>query len=228
MRIGEAILNLFFPPKCPFCGRITTRFDVCSICASTLPWTEGADQEFILPGSITCAAPLWYTGLVRDGILRMKFRGASGSAEPLGRLIAQCAAVRFSGEFDTVTWTPVSRKRLRKRGYDQAELLARGACASWNSKPVRLLEKVVHNAAQSSLSGGAAERRSNVQNVYRVPSPERVRNRHILLIDDIVTTGSTLHACAQTLFDAGAAQVLCAAVARTPLKEQSDSAVHMP
>lgn len=215
----EKLLNLLFPPKCPFCGKVIERVGVCSSCQDTLPWTEGDDQERIIPGGFPCSAALWYQGAVRQGLLRMKFRGASGSAEPLGRLIAQSASERFSSEFDTVTWTPVSKKRLRQRGYDQARLLALGACAVWSTKPICLLDKVHHNAAQSSLKGGAAERRTNVQNAYRVRAPELVRGRHILLIDDIVTTGSTLSECAKTLKAADAAQVVCAVVARTPLQE---------
>ena len=98
-------------------------------------------------------------------MLRLKFQGASAAAEPMGELVARCAAEWFSGEFDTVTWVPVSKKRLRKRGYDQAELLARAACRRWDTQPVRLLEKVVDNPAQSGIHDAAA-RRANVLGGY--------------------------------------------------------------
>ncbi len=67
--------------------------------------------------------------------------------------LARCAAERFGGEFDTVTWVPVSQKRLEARGYDQSRLLAEAACRHWDTKPVQLLVKVQDNPAQSGLQG---------------------------------------------------------------------------
>lgn len=215
MRTLERILDLLFPPKCPFCARVLDRSGVCGRCEASLPWTGEDDSLWEIPGALRCAAPLWYEGGVRQGLLRFKFQGAAGAGDPLGGLLAQCAAERLSGEFDTVTWVPVSRKRLRKRGYDQAELLARGACRRWDTAPVRLLEKVRDNPAQSGLKDGAA-RRENVRGAYRA-APEAVRGRRVLLVDDICTTGATLSECAAALRDAGAEAVVCAVVARTPL-----------
>lgn len=217
MSVGETVLNLLFPPKCPFCGRVTDRAGACDSCRRMLPWTAEEDQVQTLPGKLPCAAPLWYEGAVRQGLLRFKFSGASGGAEALGELIARCAAERFSGGFDAVTWVPVSAKRLRRRGFDQAELLARSACRLWNTRPEPLLRKTADNPAQSGLAGGAAERRANVLGVYEPTDPVQIENRRILLVDDIVTTGATLCECARTLREAGAAAVLCVTVARTRL-----------
>lgn len=118
MSVLSVFLDLLFPPQCPFCGKVQDRTGVCPRCEAALPWTEVAEGLREGPGGLRCAAPLWYEDLAREGILRFKFQGAPGLGEPLGALIAQCAAERFSGGFDTVTWVPVSRKRLRKRGYD--------------------------------------------------------------------------------------------------------------
>jgi predicted amidophosphoribosyltransferase len=147
-------------------------------------------------------------------VLRLKFGGASASAEALGGLLAQCAAELLSGEFDTVTWVPVGRRRLRARGYDQARLLAEAACRLWDTKPLPLLNKPRDNPAQSGLTGPAA-RRANVLGVYQA-EPALTRGRRILVIDDVVTTGATLGECAGELFRAGAAAVACAALTRTP------------
>lgn len=212
MSLGETILDLLFPPRCPFCARVWQRSGVCDRCRTSLPWTEEERTVQVLSGGVECAAPLWYEGRVRDALLRFKFSGSSGGAEGLGELLAQCAAERFSGRFDTVTWVPVSRKRLKKRGYDQAELLARSACRVWDTPPVRLLRKTVDTPAQSGLSGGEAERRANVLGVYR--AEREAAGCRILLVDDIVTTGATLAECARTLREAGAVEVVCAAVAR--------------
>ena len=214
MSLLEAFLDLLFPPKCPFCGKVLDRTGICPECEKALPWTTEAQCLRMLPGGTRCAAPLWYEDLAREGLLRFKFQGVSAAAEPLGALIAQCAAEQFSGEFDTVTWVPVSRKRLRERGYDQAELLARAACRLWDTKPVRLLEKSTDNPAQSGLTEAAA-RRANVLGVYEAYGPDIIRGRRILLVDDICTTGATLSECVRVLKDAGAEEVVCAAVALT-------------
>lgn len=219
MKVWESFLDLLFPPKCPFCGKVQETRGICPSCEKALPWTEGDQGLRSLPGGTVCAAPLWYEDLTRDGLLRFKFQGASAAAEPLGELIAQCAAEHFSGEFDVVTWVPVSRRRLRKRGYDQAELLARAACRAWSVKPERLLRKVQDNPAQSGLTEAAA-RRANVLGVYEPVDVGRIQGRRVLLVDDICTTGSTLAECARTLRDAGAAKVVCTAVALTREKEK--------
>lgn len=216
MSVLETILDLLFPPKCPFCRKVLDRPGICPKCEAALPWTEDADGLREGPGGLRCAAPLWYEDLAREGILRYKFQGASALAEPLGGLIVQCAAERFSGGFDTVTWVPVSRKRLRERGYDQAELLARAACRLWDTEPVRLLVKTEHNPAQSGIHDAAA-RRANVLGVYQPAEPEKIRGKRILLVDDICTTGATLTECVRVLRDAGAEDVVCAAAALTRL-----------
>lgn len=212
MKLLEAVLNLLFPPKCPFCGNVQDTIEICAECRKELPWIDDAEALREGPGGLRCAGAVWYEDAVRDALLRLKFHGASDIAEPLGKLVAQCAAERFGGEFDIVTWVPISRKRLRKRGYDQAELLARSACRLWDTKPVRLLEKTVDTPAQSGIHDTAA-RRANVLGVYE--SVGDVAGKRVLLIDDICTTGATLTECIRVLEEAGAEQVVCAAVALT-------------
>ena len=219
-KLTETILNLVFPPKCPFCGKVLDAVGVCPPCEKVLPWIP-EEQAVLSEGDLTCAAPLWYEGNVREALLRLKFRGGSALAEPLGELLAQCAAERFGGEFDTVTWVPVSRKRLKRRGYDQSRLLAEAACRRWDTRPVRLLTKIQDNPAQSGLRNEAA-RRVNVLGVYDPAESETIRGRRILLIDDICTTGATLRECVRVLRDNGAAAVLCLTVAKTPNNEKKE------
>lgn len=214
MRLSELFLNLLFPPKCPFCQRVMDEPGICPTCEKTLPWTGEGETLKILPGGLRCAAPLWYEDQVREGLLRFKFQGARAAAVPLGELVARCAAEQFFGEFDTVTWVPVSKKRLRRRGYDQARLLAENACRLWDTKPVQLLRKCVDNPAQSGLTEPAA-RKANVLGVYETADGADIAGKRILLVDDICTTGATLAECVRVLKDAGAADVVCAAVALT-------------
>lgn len=213
MSFWRGVLDLLFPPKCPFCGRIVEKDGLCPVCRRELPWTRGEETLRRGAGFGLCSGPLLYEGPVRDGLLRLKFHGASGTAEPLGELIAACAAEQYPGAFDSVTWVPVSERRLKKRGYDQARLLSESACRLWDTKPERLLRKTVDNPAQSGLQGGPAARRANVLGVYETANPDKITGRRILLIDDILTTGSTLSECVRVLNEAGASSVVCAVLA---------------
>lgn len=210
MKLTDTLLDLLFPPKCPFCQRVQDAPGMCPDCEQALPWTDEAHGLRELPGRLLCAAPLWYEGSVREAVRRFKFRGGVSAAGPLGELVVQAAAERFSGEFDAVTWVPVSAKRLRKRGYDQSRLLAESACKLWGVEPERLLRKIRDNPAQSGLES-AGDRWKNVRDVYEAlgdPAGKRV-----LLIDDVCSTGATLVSAAGTLLAAGAAGVVCAAAA---------------
>ena len=107
---------------------------------------------------------------------------------------------------------PVGPKRLRQRGYDQTRLLAEAACRLWETRPEQLLCKPVDNRAQSELKDPAA-RRANVLGMYELCSGASADGKHILLVDDVVTSGATLLECARVLLDAGAASVQCVALA---------------
>ena len=222
MKLFDALLNLLFPPKCPFCGKVQDVSGICPGCEKELPRISDAEAIKKGPGKFRCAGAVWYEHTVRDALLRFKFQGASDAAEPLGSLIAQCAAEQFSGEFDIVTWVPVSQKRLRSRGYDQAELLARAACRLWETEPVCLLKKTIDTPPQSRIQEAAA-RRANVLGVYETSGD--VAGKRILLVDDIYTTGATLGECVRVLKEAGADSVVCAVVAFTREQNVHKSAI---
>ena len=149
-RLQKQLGNFLFPRKCPFCGTVTGGRLLCGSCERTLPYTG---ENALRQGTFgRCASPLYYTGPVREAILRFKFQGHTGGLDCFGRLMADCAARWYSGEFDTVTWVPVSRKRLRQRGFDQSRLLAASLCVDWHVAPVETLRKAVDNPAQSGLT----------------------------------------------------------------------------
>lgn len=218
MNVREMILDLLFPPRCAFCGKVGVH-GVCAECGRTLPFAAEPMCEGALFGK--CASPLLYEGAVRESLLRFKFHGAQSAAEGYGQILSQCAAEELGGAFDTVTWTPVSRKRRRERGYDQAYLLARETAKHWGAEPVRLLRKTLHTAAQSSLTSAAA-RRDNVLGAYEAENPERICGARILLIDDILTTGATLGECVRVLKEAGAESVVCATLARAVMESDKE------
>jgi ComF family protein len=123
--------------------------------------------------------------------------------------------LRVSNEppFDLITWVPLHPIRKWRRGYDQAELLTREIANAAEVSATRTLRKVRYTRAQSRTL--AKFRQQNVADVYRVISPSTVQGRRILLIDDVITTGSTLENAAAALRRAGAAQVICLTLARS-------------
>lgn len=212
----SAFLDILFPPRCVFCRRFLRsgeRMQICPECRTSLPYTKNGGEktgEFFT----VCVAPLYYEDDVRESLLRFKFKDATGYAEEYGKLLADCIRDNLAGRYDLISWVPLSKKRLKERGYDQAMLLALAAALELDDVAVSTLEKPLEAEKQSQM-GSPEKRRANISGAYRVADPELVQGRRILLIDDIVTTGATLSECAKTLLEAGAAEVLCAAVART-------------
>ena len=214
-KITAALLDLLFPPKCAFCGRLMDEQGdgVCPACKEGLPFREGeARLRLIGEEGFPCAVALYYDGPVPEGVRALKFGGKPWRAEVIARFAAQAASEVLAGPFDAVTYVPVSPLRNFKRGYDQARLIALAAGKILGLKVEPTLRKIRHNRAQSSLTG-PLERAENVRGAYTAPHPERVRGRRLLLVDDVCTTGSTMAACARTLLEAGALTVSCAALA---------------
>ena len=212
MKILERILDLLFPRRCAFCHKLMeTEGQICRDCGRKLPCTMGEGQRVRLREA-DCYAALYYEGDVRESLLRYKFRAARGYAKVYAEFLTKCVDEnRIS--CDSITWTPLSRRRLRRRGYDQAELLARELSRRLELPCVRTLVKLRNNPAQS-LTGDAARRRANVAGAYAAFDEGEIRGKRLLLVDDIVTTGATLSECVKVLKQAGAAEVSCLTVAR--------------
>jgi len=214
MGIIRTFLDILFPPKCVFCGRILVKNDDgwCDKCTEDLPFADnfgrqnGENFDF-------CVSPLYYIGVVRRSILRYKFRGASFYAETYGKLMAECIRENPELDYDIISWVPLSSKRERTRGYDQAMLLALATALELGDVAVETLKKQRDVRAQSEL-GDRAERSENIEGAYIASDPEIVGGKRVLLIDDIVTTCSTLEECAGVLIRAGASDVVCASLAR--------------
>jgi len=214
MSFFSNLLDLIFPPRCAFCRSFlkSGELGVCEKCLRELPYTgSGSAQtgDFFT----VCVSPLYYEGNVRESLLRFKFSEATGYASCYGRLLADCIKDELAGKYDLITWVPLSQKRLKKRGYDQSMLLAMAAALELDDVAVETLRKHTDVPAQSGV-GSEEKRRANISGVYDVPDAELVQARRILLIDDIVTTGSTLSECSRMLLTAGAESVVCATLAR--------------
>lgn len=214
--LGRRLLGLIYPPRCVFCGALleagSPALGTCRLCRETMPRTGGRDAVRLGLDYTVCAAPLRYEKQVVRSLRRFKFQGRPYYAGAYGPLLRACAAEHFPDPPDLVTWAPLHWRRRYARGYDQARLLAEEAALAYQMRPVRLLVKARYTRPQSSLPGRAREQ--NAAGAYRLCRKAEVSGRRILLIDDIVTTGSTLSACSRVLLEAGAAEVFCLALAR--------------
>lgn len=218
--IWEELLRLVYPPKCVFCGTLLERAerDACKACLAELPWTDAHSAVRTGRAFSRCVSPFFLTGKVHQALVDYKYHQRESYGVCFGRWMGACARRCLSDPFDLVTWVPVSRKRLRERGFDQCRLLAVQVAKVYGMRPVRTLEKWKDVPSLASSEASPAMRRKLVAGVYRAVSPETVAGRRILLVDDIITTGSTLEEAARTLLAAGAAEVCCVTAARTPFR----------
>ncbi len=188
----------------------------CQSCA--LPWS-GQDPGYVCGACLDDPIPVEWTeawGAYRGALERVlhsfKFGRHDWFSDPLADLLALRLRDRGDLTFDAVAAVPMHRKKLRQRGYNQAELLAR-ALSRKIAIPFdgRLLTKSEERVPQSTLP--RAERRSNVRNAFL--GHQSARGKAILLVDDVSTTGETLRACARALQKRGAARVCAVVVAKT-------------
>lgn len=216
--IWEELLRLVYPPKCVFCGTLLEREeqDACKACLAELPWTDESSAVRTGRAFSRCVSPFFLTGKVHQALGDYKYHQRESYGVCFGRWMGACARRCRSDPFDLVTWVPVSRRRLRERGFDQCRLLAVQVAKVYGMRPVRTLKKWKDVPSLASSEASPAMRRKLVAGVYRVISPETVAGKRILLVDDIITTGSTLEEAAGTLRAAGAAEVCCVTAARTP------------
>lgn len=221
-RVYRYAVDLFAPNRCPFCERVIP-WDAfyCAACYHALPLCgeelcprcgkEASEcmcgEEYPAYDSCTCVA--YYADAASRAVLRMKYSLGDNTAA-----FAQMLYRRLTGEFDLITGVPMQKDALRARGYNQASLMAkRLAMLTGAAYAPRLLIKVRKTRAQKEL--GKADRGKNVHGAFKVAEQNAVAGKRILLVDDVLTTGSTLHECARILKQAGALSVSAAAFATT-------------
>ncbi len=208
------LLDLLYPPRCVLCHGFlpNSRQPVCDVCAAKLLGRESCLRQ----GKYfaRCLAPFAYEEPVRGSIHRYKFRGCRFYADFYAGVMAACLRQEADFDAEVVTWVPISKKRKKQRGYDQAELLARALARLLELPAEPCLAKHRDNPAQSGLRDREARKR-NVSGAY-VPAPGAcLTGKRILLVDDVITTGATLEECSRILRKNGAHSVVCAAAAMT-------------
>jgi len=228
-RAGEGVVALFYPPRCVRCGGPLGFLGVlCAACEEALPELSDArcrrcGEALSDPSHDVCLrcgtsersvdrfhALGPYEGAWGELVRALKF----GKETAVGRFLARRMAESIAAHgilktFDLVTFVPMLRADRRERGFNQAELLARGIAARLERPVARTLVKVRRTTPQGRLT--AAQRRTNLRNAFR---PVRYGGERVLLVDDIETTGSTVEECARELKRSGYRSVVVLTVAR--------------
>ncbi len=234
-----AVLDLVYPALCPACGvalGVARRDPLCGACWAGvtrigppscarcgLPFLTFGDDGARWPGGLCagCAAepPAYdyaraaaiYAGPLREAVHALKFERRRALAAPLADLIAEQCLAGLPAPVDALVPVPLGPARERERGFNQATLLAE-RLATAVAAPVRprWLTRARPTQPQSDL--GAAERRLNVRNAFAASTA--VAGRHVIVVDDVLTTGATAADCARALKAAGARMVGVLAVAR--------------
>lgn len=234
------LLDWLYPRRCVGCGLFYPE-PFCRLC-------EALTERIVLPACRRCGAPLSggdcracegrsycfdeaicagiYTGPVRHAIVNLKYRRWFRAVEPLSQLVRRAVEMperAYLKGADGLIPLPVHRRRLAERGFNQIQEVARQVAQALG---VPLLPEVVqrrfYRRPQVGLSAHA--RWQNVQGAFEVVQPEAVQGRFLILMDDVLTTGSTLDGCARALKDAGAAYVVALTIARDMRLHDSYSA----
>ncbi len=209
-----SLKQIFFPPKCPTCGEIlpTGQF-CCKACAKK--FHEDIVKIYNLPIGkksriFTVFSAEYYENYYKKYIERFKFYGKTSYATQLAKLMYKNCKEHLEG-FDAITYVPMTKKAMAKRGYNQAELLAKDLAHMLDLPLVKVLDKIRDTYAQHTL--GANERHKNIKNAYKVSID--ISGQKILIVDDIITTGATLCECAKTMYKSGATLVVGVTSANT-------------
>jgi ComF family protein len=231
-----SILDFFFPRTCPFCDRIlnTEHAIICADCQDKINFVQnplctccGKPYEVKGLEDHFCGeclrekrfytrvrAVLFYEDRVMEAIHRFKYGSAIYYAKPLGALMYERGRNFFNFNFyDLIVPVPLHKKRVKEREYNQSQLLAEEV-SKHSGIPVEcaLLERIKETNSQVGLK--KEEREKNVRNAFAVVVSESVKDKTILLIDDVISTTATVNECARALRKAGAKRVDVLALAR--------------
>lgn len=208
---------------------------VCAVCGERLmsPYLVNSDESSSVPSNSLCGlcrrvTPSYaravaygsYDGGLRELIHLLKYQSVRPAADVLGEMLA-AAIAKFRPNFEQKTVlvvpVPLHRGKLRERGFNQSELIARAALkllpADGHFKLSPVLKRVRPTTSQIGLT--QHQRRENLRGAFAVMNPEETKGNEILLVDDVVTTGTTVSECARILRRAGAFNVWVASVGRT-------------
>lgn len=203
-------LLLFYPARCINCGEIVDdKYPFCRDCLKLFKPLRRERYIEVNGRKIKCISAFHYDGKIRESICDFKFRDRKSYSKFFAESIHEVLNEKDNLEnFDFITSVPLSKQRFKERGYNQAKLVAKDLGKIIKLEYIDILKKIKNNKIQHTLN--LEERKSNVIGVYSVAQNEtNLKDKKVLICDDIITTGNTLSECVKTLFEFGAANVIC-------------------
>ena len=212
-KISRTIEKLIFPPKCGICGKLSEKY-LCNKCKIDLQKIYNFQVESYITDSGFCRKNFeehiyffQYDGLIRDQIINFKFNEESYKYKMFAEVITKNIifsnkkAFQIIKSYDIIIPVPISKKRLKERGYNQSQLIAKQiAKATEMQLEEHCLYKNKNIIAQSMLN--KEQREENIKGVYSIKHKEKLQNKKVLLFDDIYTTGSTANECCRIIKEA--------------------------
>ena len=206
------IVAFLYPSLCPFClSVIDTDEYACKECKSDMP-PYGVFQG--VNDGYRCCSPLVYDGKFRNALILFKFKRKKQYTKAFARIMYEQVQKSYPDYvFDYITYVPMHRKDKKKRGFNQSQLLAKELSKLMNIGCFSTLVKIKQTTPQHKLEG--KERRTNLRGAFKIIDKSLINGRHILIVDDVVTTGSTLYECSKTLEKGKPSQICCATLLST-------------
>jgi ComF family protein len=220
----RAFGRLFYPVNCGACGEalVDQERQICTFCQLSLPVTN-FHRETINPLNdllklrlrvdFISSFLLYDKGLMTQNMLHaIKYKGQNLLATHLGELYGYEIKNAIEKKPDCIVPVPLHKRKLRERGYNQSESWAEGLAKSIGT-PVdnTSLKRAIYTTTQTQKT--RLERVSNVENAFALQNPDQLKGKHVLLVDDVITTGATLEACGLRLWTAGIASLSIVTIA---------------
>jgi len=223
-RFADDLVWMMYPSLCAACGRplFTGEECICTPCRFNLPRTNfhllpsnAVEQHFWGKVPIRNATAYYYFGKgerVQRLIHHLKYKGRKDVGSFIGRLMGREFIKSPFSAIDLVVPVPLHQSKLRIRGYNQSDCLAEGLAQGMNKEfSFNALARTLATSTQTRKH--RFERYKNVENIFRVPDSNAVQGKNILLVDDVITTGSTLISCAEAILEVPGTSVYIAAIA---------------
>ncbi|GLC29350.1 ComF family protein [Clostridium omnivorum] len=215
--ICECVLELIYAGdnKCIICDKDTYNDScICDICSKKIKFCIESMSIVRDSMSIITYSAAYYSGIIKELIVGLKYKNDF----KCGELLAQYMEDVLKGanfHYDLIVYVPSSRTSLKKRGYNQCRHLAKIIARNQNKPVYNCLKKTMETKDQIGLDG--ASRWENMIGVFKVVNKNIIKNKKILLIDDVITTGATAFYCAKELTDCGAHEVRVLTAAKSKI-----------
>lgn len=210
------LLDIIYPPTCGICGEINKKY-ICKKCEIKIKQYEINKIENYRKNKnkyFDYQIKLFkYENIIRERIIDYKFREKAYLGETFEKMVIKNQKIySFLKKYDIILYVPMFKKHKLARGYNQSELIAKklaktlGICLEKNN-----LTKIIDTKKQSLLT--KEQRKKNIKGAFKIKYPERIKDKNIILFDDIFTTGSTVNECSKRLKKAGANEIVILTIA---------------